>query len=1121
MEPILRKVLARTLEKLKDSDFQRFIDKLSGWKIREEYKSIPEDVLRGKNPETIAHLITKNYRDAYGAEVTLAVLEDIDEKKVRQELQNDLREVDTSGHGLGTMMFTDRVNFIEHLGPGLFTTIEDVDPVLCNLRDQNLLSKEQYYDVMRKTTSKEKMEELCSIIGHWEDPGKYAAYTAIKENNEFFFKRLEEDWMRRSLLDKAHFIVWHQSDLITRITIVDPVVHDLLDQNLLTVEQYKALMKEMSSQEKMRKLCDIISQWDRIGMYTAYKVFRRYNTYIMRSLEVKDMVWINAWSHVWGADHFVDRHRYHLIGNIEDVNPIVRDLQSNNLLSRAECRDVRTRTRPEEKMKLISYIFRIQPDRVKDQFYICLWRYNYAVINSLETSDKEPKRYKSEAGCHFIDRHEQVLIERINMVPLDNLYGRDLLTVGELEYTEQILNPKELMRLLYDLMREWDQHEKKEVHHMLERYNPWVFNDLKMIEKSSKLTESTGSQILEKYKEYLIKRIMYVHPVLNHLCHEDLLISEDFDYRQSRPNAKVTMRLLYDVIRDWDDEDKETVCQVFYNSNPDVIYDLKMREKSSKFQKPSDFLLPGHFVDRHRDAIINQTLDIIPFFEHLLTARLLILEQFHTLCHIKSSQEALRQLYVYMESWSNRDKEKFIEALSIHNMSLIRDLRSKDGIEMELPFSSDFHTKSVTFKDETLYKSKMSDPSYSEITEDEMSCTLCDKLVKVNTSSVITPTLMGRTYCLTMDSPGLFRCSESGIQFLVTQPVTLEYEVDSWHNYTEILQTLPGRHQIIGPLYNIKSAIKPHVVSAVYLPHCLCVGGLKENKSLIKCFHYKDNDISLETPSRLEATYAVLENPTFSRFGVIFSSLKRKKIRCHGMALLFCNTIVRDHRNHMYRLHLYLLPRIRTAEKAVVNVERESSFQRVPKPPQTKNMYSKKNYKVIGSRNAIVDPPTLTFDSRPSNIYPYTEIKIRGEMYTEVNVSVLLEDDDDTVWSSVVSAEEMLILPSAISRLTIQSEASGPSRHPNDHFLDYHRRDLILMINMVNPVLDDLRSQKLLICEQYNIVRSQPTTQEKMRQLYDYISYWGDDDKDKVYRALETHNPGIIKRLKRSVSTDY
>ncbi|XP_073510645.1 uncharacterized protein [Phyllobates terribilis] len=1027
----LQEALVRALEKLKDSSFQRFRDKLSGWKIREEYKNNKDHVLTGKNPETIAHLITEFYRDAYGAELTLAVLEDIDEENVRQDLQNDLREVDISGHGLGTMMFTDRVNFIEHLGPGLFTTIEEVDPVLCCLREQNLLTKEQYYDVMKKTTSQDKMEQLCVIIRYWEDTGKYMAYTLIKKNNEFSFKRLEEEWMRRNLLDKEQFILWHQSDLITRITVVDPVVQDLLDQHLLTEEEYKDVMKQMTSQEKMRKLCDIISHWDGLGMYRAYRVLRGYNRNIIRSLEVKDMVWINAWSHVWGADHFVDRHRYHLIYNIQDINAVVRDLQWNNLLHWGECINVMTRTEPEEKMKLLSYIFRIQTDREKDQFFISLWRYNYTVINNLEKSDKEPKRsesirsYKSEAGSHFIDRHKEDLIEKIKIVPLYDLYDRDLLTTGELEYTEQILNPKELMRLLYDLMREWDQHEKEEVYEMFKKYNPWVFNDLKKMRKSSKLKELTGSQIMDWGQQYLIKRIMYVHPVINHLCHEDLLISEEFDYRWNRPNSKVTMRLLYDVITDWDDEDKESVCQMFYSFNPSVIFDLKMREKPSKFVKTSAFYLSEHFVDRHRDALITHRPYVIPVFDYIWRERLLTFEQYNTLCEIKSPQEALRQLYEYMEIWSNSDKEKFYEALLIHNMSLIRDLKSKDSIEKELPGGSDLHMKPVASKDETFYKSMMTDMNYSEFTDDEMSCVLCDKLGKVITASVITPTMKGRTYCLSMDSPGLFRCSESGIQFLVTEPVTLKYEVDSWSNYTEILQTLPGEYEIIGPLFNIETAIKPKVVSAVYLPHWLCVGAFKGRQSLLKCFHYKDDDVTLETPSRLEAMYAVLQNPTFSRFGVILSSLKRRKIRCHGMVLIFCNTIFRDNQNHVYRLHLYLLPRIRTAEKAVVNAERESSFQRVPKPPQTKNIYSKKNYKVIGSQNAVVDPPTLKFDSRLSNIYPYTEIKIRGEMDTEVNVSVLLEDNDDLVWRSVVFAEEMLILTSAISRLTIHSDLRG------------------------------------------------------------------------------------------------
>ncbi|KAM4039415.1 uncharacterized protein ACNLHF_017566 [Anomaloglossus baeobatrachus] len=862
MARTLQELLVKALEKLSDQGFQRFVDKLRDWKVRKEYKRIQEHVITGKNPESIAHVIIESYRQAYGAEVTLAVLEDIGESKVRQELQHDLKEVDISGQGLGTITFTDRVNFIENLGSGLITTIDEVDPVLQTLQDQNLLSVEQCKDLMKKTTSKEKMRDLCTIISHWEDTGKYAAYTAIKIHNRFFFQRLEEDWMRRRLLDKVNFMTWHRSDLITKVTDVDPVLHDLRDQGLLTAEEYHELWKKTFSEKKMIKLCDIISHWDDIGMYTAYRVLRKYNKNIIRRLEVKDMVWINAWSHVWGDDHFVDRHRYHLIDNITEVDSVLQDLHSKKLLTWAECTNVQSRTWPEEKMKLLSYIFRIQTDTVKDQFYISLWRSNYTVINNLEESDKEPKfsesttSYNPRAGVHFIDRNKELLIERIKSVSLYNLYHKDLLTIGELEYIEQILNPKELMRLLYDVMREWDEEEKEDVYQMFNKYNPWVFNDLKKMEKSSKLEESTGSQFIDKYKDYLIKRIMYVYPVINYLCHQDLLISEEFDYSRSRPDAKVTMRLLYDVIRDWDYGDKELVYQMFNNFNHHVIFDLKVMERAPELEKP-------------------------------------------------------------------------------------RLIRRRPGATME-----------------TLPNTKESHTSYSGMLEDAISCTLCDKLEKAVTSSVITPTVTGRTYSLIINSPGLFRCSESGIQFLVTRPVTLEYEVDSWSNFSEVLQTLPDGYEIIGPLYNIKSAINPFAVSAVYLPHCLCVGAFKGNTSLIKCFHYKDDHMTLETPSRVEATYAVLENPTFSCFGVILSSLKiKRKIRCHGMVLLFCNTIIREHHNPMYRLHLYLLPMIRTAEKAVMDVERESSFQRIPKPPQTGIVYSKKNYKVIGPENSIIIPP--------------------------------------------------------------------------------------------------------------------------------------------------------------------
>ncbi|XP_040274020.1 olfactory receptor 11A1-like [Bufo bufo] len=88
--------------------------------------------------------------------------------------------------------------------------------------------------------------------------------------------------------------------------------------------------------------------------------------------------------------------------------------------------------------------------------------------------------------------------------------------------------------------------------------------------------------------------------------------------------------------------------------------------------------LPEHFVDRHREALIQRTSNISPVLDNLLSQRLLDQEQYDTLRGLRPRQEAMRQLYVYMTIWGHSDKEKFYQALQMHNGPLIRDMENKD-----------------------------------------------------------------------------------------------------------------------------------------------------------------------------------------------------------------------------------------------------------------------------------------------------------------------------------------------------------------------------------------------------------------------------------------------------------
>ncbi|KAM5153181.1 apoptosis-associated speck-like protein containing a CARD [Mantella aurantiaca] len=81
------------------------------------------------------------------------------------------------------------------------------------------------------------------------------------------------------------------------------------------------------------------------------------------------------------------------------------------------------------------------------------------------------------------------------------------------------------------------------------------------------------------------------------------------------------------------------------------------------------------------------------------------------------------------------------------------------------------------------------------------------------------------------------------------------------------------------------------------------------------------------------------------------------------------------------------------------------------------------------------------------------------------------------------------------------------------HFVDRHREDLISRVSLVDPILDGLLQEDLLTDEQYDRVRCQSTSQDKMRELYSHIRGWADDHKDKFYEILQKHNRPLIKDL--------
>ncbi|XP_063285124.1 apoptosis-associated speck-like protein containing a CARD isoform X2 [Pelobates fuscus] len=96
--------------------------------------------------------------------------------------------------------------------------------------------------------------------------------------------------------------------------------------------------------------------------------------------------------------------------------------------------------------------------------------------------------------------------------------------------------------------------------------------------------------------------------------------------------------------------------------------------------------------------------------------------------------------------------------------------------------------------------------------------------------------------------------------------------------------------------------------------------------------------------------------------------------------------------------------------------------------------------------------------------------------------------------------------------------SNGDKPAAAEHFVDRHRAELISRRGLVDPVLDALLSRKLHTDEHYSIVRSKTTSQEKMRELYEFSRSWGVGDKDTFYQILRKHNKPLIIDLDRSGS---
>ncbi|XP_072006099.1 NACHT, LRR and PYD domains-containing protein 12-like isoform X2 [Engystomops pustulosus] len=99
----------------------------------------------------------------------------------------------------------------------------------------------------------------------------------------------------------VHFVDEHRAYLIRMISVVDPVLDDLLGLKLLTYEQYQTIRSQNTNQEQMRRLYDYIRAWGHEDKDKIYQSLRKHNRPIIRRLVNRERAEHNAPSTLQGS----------------------------------------------------------------------------------------------------------------------------------------------------------------------------------------------------------------------------------------------------------------------------------------------------------------------------------------------------------------------------------------------------------------------------------------------------------------------------------------------------------------------------------------------------------------------------------------------------------------------------------------------------------------------------------------------------------------------------------------------------------------------------------------------------------------------------------------------------
>ncbi|XP_069838383.1 uncharacterized protein [Dendropsophus ebraccatus] len=947
-------------------------------------------------------------------------------------------------------------HFVDRHRAELIERLTPVAPLLDHLYQWKLLTHEQYNILRNIITRRIQMRQLYYYMGSWRDEDKDRLLVYLRRHYPELIRRLE---------GPEHFVDRHRNKLIQQVDNVSPILDDLYQWKLLTYEQYNTVRRIITRQDQMRELYCYMRSWRREDKERLLESLRRHNPDLIRRLEAPGTgggeISVAEEKKKTGAGESPEISASQQSG--DDTKPKKDYKTTPESTIPAQTSGVtggseqKAEKQEEEDVKLEESRMQLK----SGESFTSLQSMYVTPPKTLPLLE-DILDFSSSPGTGVAEEKKNAGAGESPGISASQQSGdhtkpkKDTKTTAESTITAQTSGVTGGSKHKSEKQEEEDVKAEKQE------------EDVKA-EKSRTQLKSDQEHFVNKHQDKLIQRVVNVAPILDDLYLGKLLTQEEYNIVRHIYTSQDQMRQLYWYMGSWRDEDKERFLESVRRHNPDLIGRLEG---------------PEHFVDKHQEELIQRVDNVDPILDDLYQRHLLVYEQYNIVHSIITSHGQMRQLFWYMGSWRDEDKERLLESLRRHNPELIGRLE-----EMKEPHGGAVSDVSST-------KTFAAGDKMAEAIEQpdvEPQC-ISDKKYRVEVQS-------------------MFHCQETGIKFEVETTAIIEYSLEYGDDYMKVIQD--NGYELLGPIFNVQ--VLSGLVSAVYLPHYVCLDGFLD-KSLIKFGDFKGGNLTLKIPTRIESSYVVLENPTFTPVAPVgkqrtSASGKKRRYPFNGMVFLYFRVVCPNNNDRAeYRIHLYLIPVGRCHIKNLTEQKEKEGFQKISKPPQTKSVYADVNYIIRGEPDADIEPKTL-------------ELKIHKEIekcpYTEINFSKkAISQSEKPIILCVIDKKSSESEPVWRGRLTRDIEELAEAKaaqkgDPPRSFIDEHYSELVQRVDNIMPVLDELKEKDLLTGEQYNTVESQTTAQEKMRKLLSFVGSWSSDDKETFLKIAKSHNKSNIKKIEK------